>query len=133
MWTACDRFAQLLPVGVGQQHDGFIAVVHAAVGETGLVVEDERIWFLPGMSNAVTTANSLQSMRGSKWMERMIAAGNGAAHRGAVPHAFELEVVEIAGAARAACPRPPCGGRIRQQCGFSRPWSCGEACPGRTG
>ena len=36
-----DGFAQLLLAGMGEQHDGFIAMVHAAVGQAGLIVEDE--------------------------------------------------------------------------------------------
>ena len=52
--------------------------------------------FSPGMSAAVTTVNSLQSILRSKPMRADEPARNGAAHRGPMPHAFALDIVDVA-------------------------------------
>ncbi len=41
-------FAQLVLVGMREQHDGFIAMIDLAVGEAGLIGEDELDVILPG-------------------------------------------------------------------------------------
>ncbi len=99
MRTGGDGFAQLLPVGVGEQHDGFIAMIHASVGKAGLVVEDEVNVILAGNvegghDGELGPVDARIEVDGANE-----AARDGAANGGAVPHAFALDVVHIAGAA----------------------------------
>jgi hypothetical protein len=51
--------------------------------------------FSPGMSEARTMQNCDQSISGEKVMLRMRPTGYGRAHRRAVPHARQREVVNI--------------------------------------
>ena len=41
-------FAQLVLVGMREQHDGFIAVIHLAIGKAGLIGNDELDVILAG-------------------------------------------------------------------------------------
>ena len=94
-----DGFAQFLPAGVGEQQDGFIAMIHLTVGKAGLVVEDEV--------NVIAAGNVECGDNGELGpVDARIevdaaneAAGDGAAYGGPVPHAFALKVVHITGAA----------------------------------
>ena len=95
-----DGFAQLVLVRVRKQQDGFIAVVHLAVGEAGLIGKDELNVILAGNVDGgddgeLAPVDARVEVDGANE-----AARNGAAHRGPVPHAFALDVVDIARAAQ---------------------------------
>ena len=92
-------FSQLLPVGMREQHDGFIAVIDVSVGEAGLVIEDELDVVLAGDVKGGDDREFRPVDAGIEVDGADETARYGAANCGAVPEALEVEIVEIARAA----------------------------------
>ena len=93
-------FAQLVFVRMRQQQDRFVAVIHLAVGQAGLIGHDELNVILAGNIGGGDDGEFAPVDATVKADGANEPARNGAANGGAVPHAFALDVVHIARAAQ---------------------------------
>ena len=85
---------------MGEQNDGFIAVIDLAVGEAGLIREDELDVILAGNVGSRDHRELVPVDVAAVFDFANQAAGNGAAHGRSVPHAVALDVVDIPRAAQ---------------------------------
>ena len=90
------RFAHFVLVGVGDQQDGFFAVIDLAVGKAGLIGHDHLDVVFAGNVGSSDYGEFAPVDCAIEADGADESAGNGAAHRGAVPHAFTLDVVDVA-------------------------------------
>ena len=95
-----DGFAQLVLVGMREQHDRLLAVIHLAVGEAGLIGNDELNVVFAGNIGGGDDGELAPVDAAIEGDGADEPARNCAAHRGSVPHAFAFHVVHIAGAAQ---------------------------------
>ena len=120
MCTAATASRSFVLVGVGEQQDGFFAVIHLAVGKAGLIGDDEL--------NVIFAGNVGGGDDGELAPVDAAIEGDGANEgRGEWCCARWRRATCLRARCRrrsargpAACPRLPCGGRRCQRCGFSQ-------------
>ena len=115
-----DGFAQFVLVGMREEQDRLFAMIHFAVGEAGLIGDDELDAIFAGNVGGGNDRELAPVDAAVKCNGANQPARNCTAHRGAVPHAFALHIVDVAARGPAACPRLPCGEQRRRRCGLSQ-------------
>ena len=94
-----ERFAQLVLIGMREKKDRLLAMIHLAVGEARLIGNDELNNVFAGNVGGGDDGEFAPVDTAVEGDGADEAAGNGAAHRGSIPHALAFHVVDVAGAA----------------------------------
>ena len=75
IFTAPSGFAQFVLIGMREEKNWLLAMIHLAVGEAGLIRNDELNDIFAGNVGSGDHRELFQSMRRSKAMERMSPRG----------------------------------------------------------
>ena len=99
IFTAPSGFAQFVLVGMREEKNRLLAVIHLAVGEAGLIGNDELNDIFAGNVGSGDDRELAPVDAAIEGDGADEPAGNGAAHRGSVPHALAFHVIDVARAA----------------------------------
>jgi hypothetical protein len=118
---------------MSQEYNGFVAVIHFAIGETRLIGKDELNVIVAGDVGSSDNGEfapvnvSIEANRANQ------AAWNGAADGRPMPHAFALDVVNVPGAAQQFVDPFLSGDGGANDAGFRMRAHVGKASDQRTG
>ena len=92
-------FAQFVLIGMREKKNRFLTMIHLAVGEAGLIGNDELNDVFAGNVGSGDNRELAPVDTAVEGDGADEPARNRAAHRGSVPHALAFHVIDVAGAA----------------------------------